>query len=84
MLGASKTQILRTVWCEYGVLALIGSFFALIGTEAVVACIMHIGFELQPTLHMWLWFSLPLLTFFVLALVVKSMLSELLIRTNRE
>jgi putative ABC transport system permease protein len=84
MLGASKTQILRTVWCEYGVLALIGSFFALIGTEAVVACIMHIGFELQPTLHMWLWFSLPLLTFFVLALVVRSMLSELLIRTDRE
>ena len=84
MLGASKTQILRTVWCEYGVLSLIGSFFALIGTEAVVACIMYVGFELQPTLHIWIWFSLPLLTFFVLALVVKSMLNELLILSDRE
>ncbi|EFP96498.1 hypothetical permease [Vibrio caribbeanicus ATCC BAA-2122] len=84
MLGASKAQILRTVWCEYGVLSLVGSSFALIGTEAVVACIVYIGFELQPTPHIWLWFSLPLLTFFVLALVVKSMLSELLTRTDRE
>ncbi|MEL7292264.1 MAG: FtsX-like permease family protein [Pseudomonadota bacterium] len=82
-LGASKKRVERTIWAEYGLMALIASVIAILGSEAVVAAIMWFGFELSPTLHTMLWFVLPISTFFTLALVVNSLIKRLLIPINK-
>lgn len=82
-LGASKKRVERTIWAEYGLMALIASVIAILGSEAVVAAIMWFGFELSPTLHTMLWLVLPISTFFTLALVVNSLIKRLLIPINK-
>ncbi|UPQ89861.1 ABC transporter permease [Vibrio sinaloensis] len=82
-LGASKKRVERTIWAEYGLMALIASVIAILGSEAVVAAIMWFGFELSPTLHTMLWVVLPISTFFTLALVVNSLIKRLLIPINK-
>ncbi|GAM66267.1 hypothetical protein JCM19236_3719 [Vibrio sp. JCM 19236] len=78
-LGASKKRISTTLWCEYGLMALIAGIIASIGADASVAGLLHFGFDLSPRIHPQLWFVLPILTFVVLALVVNSLIRQLLI-----
>ncbi|MBD1576509.1 ABC transporter permease [Vibrio sp. S11_S32] len=82
-LGASRKRINRTVWYEYGIMALIAGLVACVGAEASVASIMKWGFELEPTWHWGLWFSLPALAFVTLALVLKTLISQLLVPMNK-
>ncbi|NVD07942.1 FtsX-like permease family protein [Vibrio sp. JPW-9-11-11] len=82
-LGASKKRVERTIWAEYGLMALIASVIAILGSESVVAAIMWFGFELSPNLHAMLWLVLPISTFFTLALVVNSLIKRLLIPINK-
>lgn len=78
-LGASKKRISTTLWCEYGLMALIAGIIASIGADASVAALLHFGFDLSPRIHPQLWFALPVLTFVVLALVVNSLIRQLLV-----
>lgn len=82
-LGASKKRVEQTIWAEYGLMAIIASAIAILGSELVVGAIMTLGFELQPQLHWTLWFVLPLGTFFTLALVVNSLMKRLLTPINK-
>ncbi|WP_105901572.1 ABC transporter permease [Vibrio gangliei] len=82
-LGASKKRISKTVWYEYGIMALIAGLVASFGAEASVASLMKWGFELDPTLHYTLWIALPLLAFVTLALVLKTLIKQLLIPVNK-
>ncbi len=47
-LGASKKRILNTIWCEYGLMALVAGSIAAFGSELSVAGVMSFGFELTP------------------------------------
>lgn len=82
-LGASKKRVQQTIWAEYGLMALVASFIAIVGSELVVGAIMVLGFELEPTLHTLLWITLPTGTFFTLALVVNSLIKRLLTPINK-
>ncbi|WP_417880835.1 ABC transporter permease [Vibrio sp.] len=82
-LGASKKRINRTVWYEYGIMALIAGLVASFGAESSVASLMKWGFELDPTWHFALWLTLPLLAFLTLALVLQTLIKQLLIPANQ-
>ncbi|WP_061016987.1 ABC transporter permease [Vibrio splendidus] len=83
-LGASKKRILNTIWCEYGLMALVAGSIAAFGSELSVAGVMNFGFELQPSLHPMLWIALPVLTFITLAAVVNSLIKRLLAPVNKD
>ncbi|WP_394126176.1 ABC transporter permease [Vibrio hepatarius] len=82
-LGASRKRVQQTIWAEYGLMALVASFIAIIGSELVVGAIMSYGFDLSPSLHQLLWIALPSGTFFTLALVVNSLIKRLLTPVNK-
>lgn len=82
-LGASKKRVQQTIWAEYGLMALVASSIAIIGSEAVVGAIMSFGFDLSPQLHVLLWITLPIGTFLTLALVVNSLIKRLLTPINK-
>mgnify|MGYP000324002784 CR=1 FL=1 len=82
-LGASKKRVTQTIWAEYGLMSLIAGVIAAIGAELVVGALMVYGFDLLPSLHITLWFALPIVTFFTLALVVNSMIRGLLVPINK-
>lgn len=77
-LGASRKRISNTIWSEYGLMAVIAGIVASIGAELSVASIMKFGFELSPSPHFGLWIALPIITFVILALVVSSLINQLL------
>ncbi|ARP40377.1 ABC transporter permease [Vibrio syngnathi] len=83
-LGASKKRILNTIWCEYGLMALVAGSIAALGSELSVAGVMNFGFELEPSLHPMLWIALPVLTFITLAAVVNSLIKRLLAPVNKD
>ncbi|MEZ8310678.1 ABC transporter permease [Vibrio splendidus] len=83
-LGASKKRILNTIWCEYGLMALVAGSIAAMGSELSVAGVMNFGFELEPSLHPMLWIALPVLTFITLAAVVNSLIKRLLAPVNKD
>ena len=83
-LGASKKRVVRTIWAEYGVMALVAGLIAIGGAELVVAAIMKYGFDLENQLHYSLWFMLPLLAFCTLAVVVNSLIKRLLVPVNKD
>jgi len=83
-LGASKKRIGRTIWYEYGTMALIAGCVASLGAEVSVASIMHWGFELPTQAHLGLWLSLPLITFVTLAIVLNTLIKRLLIPINKD
>ncbi|WP_299139318.1 ABC transporter permease [uncultured Vibrio sp.] len=83
-LGASKKRILNTIWCEYGLMALVAGSIAALGSELSVAGVMNFGFELEPSLHPMLWITLPVLTFMTLAAVVNSLIKRLLAPVNKD
>ncbi|MCG9690780.1 ABC transporter permease [Vibrio sp. Isolate22] len=83
-LGASKKRILNTIWCEYGLMALVAGSIAALGSEMSVAGVMNFGFELEPSLHPILWVALPVLTFITLAAVVNSLIKRLLAPLNKD
>ncbi|MEQ6345571.1 ABC transporter permease [Vibrio cyclitrophicus] len=83
-LGASKKRILNTIWCEYGLMALVAGSIAALGSELSVAGVMNFGFELEPSLHPMLWVALPILTFITLAAVVNSLIKRLLAPMNKD
>ena len=82
-LGASRKRVIRTIWAEFGLLALVAGWVACIGADAVVGAIMMYGFDMQPKLHIMLWIVLPIATFAILAVVVSSLLRRLLIPLNK-
>ncbi|CAM3802004.1 ABC transporter permease [Vibrio aquimaris] len=83
-LGASKRRVMRTIWAEYGLLAIIAGLIAVLGAELVVAGVVSFGFDLSPSPHFVMWFVLPSLTFCTLALAINSLLNQLLAPTNKE
>ncbi|WP_192890835.1 ABC transporter permease [Vibrio bathopelagicus] len=83
-LGASKKRILNTIWCEYGLMALVAGSIAALGSELSVAGVMSFGFELEPSLHPMLWIILPVLTFITLAAVVNSLIKRLLAPVSKD
>ncbi|MGO2319276.1 MAG: ABC transporter permease [Vibrio toranzoniae] len=83
-LGASKKRILNTIWCEYGLMALVAGSIAAFGSELSVAGVMSFGFELTPSFHPTLWAALPVLTFIMLAAVVNSLIKRLLSPASKD
>ncbi|MDF2154790.1 FtsX-like permease family protein [Vibrio sp. CAU 1672] len=81
-LGSSRKRINLTLWAEYGVMALIASTVAILAAESCVAAVMKYGFELNVQFHPELWIALPIATFITLALVVMSLLKQLLTPVN--
>ncbi|WP_114764685.1 ABC transporter permease [Vibrio rhodolitus] len=83
-LGASRKRVVRTIWAEYGVMAIVAGAIAVIGAEMVVGAIMSVGFDLESRLHYPLWILLPLLAFCTLAVVVNSLIKRLLMPVNKD
>ncbi|MCL9783196.1 ABC transporter permease [Vibrio sp. S4M6] len=77
-LGASKKRVVQTLWAEFGLMALISGFIATIAAEFVVKGIMLYGFEVHTAFHYQLWIVLPILTVFVLMLVVNGLIKRML------
>lgn len=82
-LGASRRRVTRTIWAEYGLMALIAGLVASLSADIVVASVMKFGFELTPSVHFMLWLMLPVITFCTLALVVSSLIKRLLVPINK-
>lgn len=82
-LGASKKRVEQTIWAEYGMMSLIAALIASLGSELVVGALMLYGFDLKPNLHLMLWITLPVGTFFTLAIVVNSLIKGLLTPINK-
>ncbi len=83
-LGASRKRVTRTIWAEYGIMALISGLIATLGADLVVGGIMRFGFELPMVIHYSLWITLPLLTFCALSVVVRTMIKRLLLPINNQ
>ncbi|CAM3088479.1 ABC transporter permease [Vibrio rarus] len=77
-LGASKQRISTTLWCEYGLMALIAGVVASLGAEASVNGLLYWGFDFSLRFHPLLWIALPMVTLVVLSLVVNSLIKQLL------
>lgn len=82
-LGASKKRISKTVWFEYGIMALIAGVVASMGAEASVASLMKWGFELEPSWHLEMWVILPFIAFVTLAVVLRTLIKQLLVPVNK-
>ncbi|WP_318494071.1 ABC transporter permease [Photobacterium leiognathi] len=78
-LGASRKRIAATLWCEYGIIALLSGIIAAIGAEFVVGLLVVKGFELPFTLHPLMWISLPVLAIGLVYLVSRSQIKKLLL-----
>lgn len=76
-LGASRKRLLATIWSEYGIMALVAGIVATAGAEIVVAAIMSYGFQLSWSLHLSTWLAVPLAALVILALVLFSLLRQL-------
>ncbi|MGF1719394.1 ABC transporter permease [Vibrio kyushuensis] len=83
-LGATHKFIKRTIWAEYGLMALVAGVVASLGAELVVAAILKFGFELPISWHNSLWLALPLIAFCTLFVVVGSLVKTLLTPMNKE
>ncbi|WP_318523081.1 ABC transporter permease [Photobacterium leiognathi] len=78
-LGASRKRIAATLWCEYGIIALLAGIIAAIGAEFVVGLLVVKGFELPFTLHPLMWLGLPVLAIGLVYLVSRSQINKLLL-----
>lgn len=78
-LGASKRRVTHTIWSEYGLMAITAGLVATLGAEVSVLSIMRFGFELEGKLHPTLWVVLPVLSFIILAMVIRSLIKRLLL-----
>ncbi len=83
-LGASKKRISRTLWWEFGLMAVVAGLIATLGSEFSVASLMIWGFDLPPNSHPWLWIVLPLVSFITVGIVLKTLISKLLVPINKE
>ncbi|NLS13325.1 FtsX-like permease family protein [Vibrio sp. SM6] len=81
-LGASRKRIRATIWAEFGILAVIAAFLAILAAEIAVGGIMVFGFDLTASLHPMLWIALPLIALTTLMLVVASVIKQLLVPIN--
>ncbi|WP_305373408.1 ABC transporter permease [Photobacterium leiognathi] len=78
-LGASRKRIAATLWCEYGIIALLAGIIAAVGAEFVVGLLVVKGFELPFTLHPLMWIGLPVLAISLVCLVSRSQIKKLLL-----
>ncbi|WP_413700144.1 FtsX-like permease family protein [Psychromonas sp. KJ10-10] len=77
-LGATKQRISRTLWSEYGLLAVVAGLVATIGAEALVYNLMQWGFKLVPSLHVSLWATLPIIALLIVLGSLHSLFKQLL------
>ena len=77
-LGASKKIISQTLWSEYGVMAIAAGLVAVAGAESIVFSLLKWGFKLEPSLHLLMWFTLPLLALLVVFASLSSVIKPLL------
>jgi putative ABC transport system permease protein len=77
-LGASRKRVVRTIWAEYGVMAVVAGVISAFGAELVVAAIMNFGFDMAWRPHPEIWLAVPLSAFMVLALVLRTLIRRML------
>lgn len=77
-LGASRKRISQTLWSEYGVMAIAAGLVAVAGAESIVFSLLKWGFKLEPSLHLLMWFTLPLLALLVVFASLSSVIKPLL------
>ncbi len=77
-LGASRDNITRTIWYEYGLMAFVAGIIASAGAEASVASVMSFGFGVSWHSHPWMWLTLPVLAFSTLFAVLNTLIYKLL------
>lgn len=64
-------------------MALIAGVVASMGAEASVASLMKWGFELEPSWHLEMWVILPFIAFVTLAVVLRTLIKQLLVPVNK-
>lgn len=74
LLGASKQQLQRTLYYEYGVMAVMASLAAVVFSEAIMMMIQVKFLESSITLHPLMWALLPIVTIILLFLAIGSTL----------
>lgn len=77
-LGASRKRISRTLWSEYGMMAMTAGLVAVAGAEALVFALMKWGFSLTPSFHPLMWFVLPVLAMLIIFFSLMSVIQQLL------
>lgn len=83
-LGASRKRIVRTIWAEYGIMAITAGVVATFGAELVVGSIMTFGFELPWSWHLSTWIIVPAIAFLTLALVLFSLIRQMLTTSQKQ
>ena len=77
-LGASRKRISRTLWSEYGMMALTAGLVAVAGAESLLFALMKWGFSLTPSFHPLMWFVLPVLAMLIIFFSLMSVIQQLL------
>ncbi len=77
-LGASRKLISKTLWSEYGVMAIAAGFVAVVAAEGIVFSLMKLGFKLEPSLHIGMWFVVPILAMLIVFASLMSAIKQLL------
>ena len=77
-LGASKRRISQTLWSEYGLMAIVAGFVAVMGAEASIFALMKWGFSLTVNFHWLMWLVLPLIALLIIYLSLNSVIRQLL------
>lgn len=65
-LGSPKRLILGSVWLEFSLLGAFSGVLAVIGGEALLACLQAFIFDQAVSLHFAMWFYVPLISTIVL------------------
>lgn len=82
-LGSSRQSVYRTIWYEYGVMALVSGLVASISSDLAVASVMKYGFKLEAVSHPIVWIVLPTIAFLLLTMVIYSLIKSLLVPINK-
>ena len=77
-LGASRKRISQTLWSEYGMMAITAGLVAVAGAESMVFALMKWGFSLTPSIHLLMWFVLPVLAMLIIFFSLMSVIQQLL------
>lgn len=78
ILGASKQRIRATLWIEYGLMAIVAGFIAVVGAEFAMQGLLRWGLELPARFHFEVWLLTPLIALFLVYMTVFVMLKSLL------
>lgn len=77
ILGSSRRMLQTTLWAEFGAMALVAGVLASVSSDVISSTIMTMAFEIPMQWHIPLWIITPIITYILLIIVVKNLVSQM-------